>query len=266
MASNFRIMYGCNFDSATITSSSEEGALIDDNVVDDFVSKVWRSTATTDQWLKFDLGAAATLTSIGIFGHNFTSAATIQVQATSSDGFGTIGNGTADNRMAWSTTFTISTDDDSKVIDKSVVFFSQKYRWWRLTMRDGAATTDAYMEVGRVMGGAYWEATNNFRFDFTKQYADPSLRDETEGQQLYTKARTKYWTYLLQWSYMTRADQDKVETIFRNIGRAEPCMVSLDPDDYPTLESIYGWLNSDIEFTMDVTGNTSYSAEFVERF
>jgi len=262
MAANFRIMYDCAFDAATITSSSEEGALIDDNVVDDFISKVWRSTGTADQWLKFDLGSATTISGIGIFGHNFTANATVMVLATSADGFPTVG--VANSTPGWSTTFTIETDSDSVVIDKSVVFFAQKYRWWQVTMQDNA-NTDGYMEVGRVMGGDYWESANNFRYDYEKRYADPSFRDESEGQQLYVKARTKYWSYMLAWSYMTQADQDQIETIFRNIGRQEPCMVALDPDDYPTIETVYAWLNSDVQYRKDRTGNATYSATFRER-
>lgn len=263
MAANFRIMYDCAFDSATITSSSEEGALIDDNVVDDFVSKVWRSTGTADQWLKFDLGAAATLSGIGIFGHNLSAGATIRVQATSVDdfsaGISTVPAGGAQALIA------MATDADGVVITQSVLFFAAKYRWWRITVQDNA-NTDGYMEVGRVMGGEYWEAANNFRYDYGKQRTDPSLRDETEGQQLYVKKRKKFWAYMLAWSFMTQADQDQIEAIFENIGRSEPAMVSLDPDTYPAIETIYGWYNDDIAFRKDVSGNATYRATFRERF
>lgn len=165
--SSVRFLYDFKFDDATITSSSEASGLPDDNAVDDFVAKKWRTTADTGQWIKFDLGSPAKkITMVAIFGHNLTSGATITLEASSDNDWEGEGDPEYSQVMTWN--------------EKAIVeFLDETYQWWRITFEDGD-NSDTYIEIGRICAGEYIEPTVNVSQDVQKQYIDPSVKQESE--------------------------------------------------------------------------------------
>ena len=156
--SNARFLYTFKFDGATITSSSEVSGLVDDNAVDDFVAKKWRTTADTGQWIKFNLGSAKKITMAAIFGHNLTSGATVMLQANATDSWGAPSYSQA---MTWN--------------EKAIVkFLDETYQWWRITFEDGS-NPDEYIEIGRICAGEYVEPDVNVNEEVQKKLIDPSV-------------------------------------------------------------------------------------------
>lgn len=226
---NVRFAYDFDtWDGATITSSSEETNLPDDNVVDAFVSKVWRATGDSSEWIKFDLGSAVNIKMVGLFNHNLSSGATVKLQANATDVWT---SPSYDVTLTWNAY-------------KIVKFLDETYRWWRITFADGS-NPDNYIEVGRIVGGDYLEPTYNIVDGFTKGLVDPSYIKPVEGLETYASARSKYWTYTLSWLWLTRAVQDDLQDMFETIGTTERLVVSLDPTNYPSKDSIYCMVRSD---------------------
>ena len=142
--SNARFLYTFKNDLATITSSSESGTLIDDNVVNVFVAKKWRTTGDAAEWIKFDLGSAKKITQVAIFGHNLTDASVITLEAHASD---TWVAPTYSKVLTWGE-FCITE------------YIDQTFQWWRITFAD-ASNPDTYIEIGRICMGEYVEPTVN---------------------------------------------------------------------------------------------------------
>ena len=248
MSANIRFLYTFDFDSATITSSSEATNYTDDNVVNDLVGKKWRTTADTAEWLKFDLGAATNIKEIGLFGHNFTSGATIRIEAHATDLW---------DAPSYSLAMTYNAD-------KMVSFIDQTYRWWRITFAD-AANPDTYVEVGRVCAGVYYEATVNIENAFARTRHDPSKKLKTEGQQTYHLKKSKYWTYDFSFRLITRTQQESFRTMFDSIGNTEPVVVSLNPDDYPSADSIYAEMTTPLEEAVQLLEMGDVAMAFEEK-
>lgn len=218
--SNIRFLYTFDFDSATITSSSEASGFADDNVAHVNVKKTWRSTGDTAEWLKFDLGSAQNIKEVALLNHNLTSGATITLEANATDSWGAPSHSSA---FTWKTA-------------KIVKFLDETYRWWRVTFAD-AANPDAYIAMGRICAGVYVTPSRNITERHIKAPIDPSIIQEYGSP--YALKRKKYWEYRVRFKEISRADQDILTAMYDTIGVTEPVVVSLDPDTYPSVDSIY---------------------------
>jgi len=98
----------------------------------------WKSTGDTSENLVIDLGSALTPTAVIIADHNFTSGATVTIEANSSNAWG-----------APAYTYTFST-----ITDPLVLYLSQTYRYWRLVIAD-ASNPDTYLRIGQLYLGDY---------------------------------------------------------------------------------------------------------------
>jgi hypothetical protein len=246
--SNVRFLYAFKFDDATITSSSEESSLPDDNVVDDFVAKVWRATGDTSEWIKFDLGSAMKITMCAIFGHNLTNAATVKLQGNASDAWGA---------PIYDTAFTY----DELAL---VLFLDQTLRWWRITVAD-AANPDGYIELGRVCAGEYIEPSVNVHQDVTKRFVDPSYKQYSEGRQGYAVEKDVYRVFEVMFDDIDRTQQDQLETMFRSVKTIRPLVVALDPDNYSRDDTIYCEMTTGLDMALGALAYGDVSVSFEEK-
>jgi len=229
-----RILYNADtWDAATITASTEANSdLAGTNVIHDHVAKKWRATGDTAEWVKFDLGGATKLTCVALFGFNFSSAATVTLEANASDSWGS---------PSYSQALTIATDADSNVLSRLVFFLDQTYQWWRITIAD-ASNADGYVEVGRIIAGEYYEPTRGHRDAFSIDMVDPSEGVRAPGRQTFFKARNKFRRFSVGFDLYDQTQADKLSAIFDKIGTSEPCVVALDPSNRPSKDSGYCYL------------------------
>lgn len=145
-------------DSATITASSEVASLPAANVAQAWRSKPWRSTGDSSEWIKFDFGSAQAVRAFALVGHNFTSGATVKIQANATD--------------VWtspSIDVTLTYHADNLVYLWSS---DQSYRYWRISIEDGS-NPDGYVEIGRVFLGPTTIPERNF-IRWGKERIDPT--------------------------------------------------------------------------------------------
>lgn len=239
MAAKLRILYNHDaWDAATITSSSEASShLADDNVVDDNPARPWRTDDEQDEWIKFDLGSAQQITCVALFNFNLSSGATVRLQANSSDSFGS---------PPYDQALTIVTDADSVVFKRLVFFLDQTYQWWRITV-DDYPNTDGYIQIGRIVGGAYYEMSRNYSEQFGIQIADPSEGREVPGAFSPKRSQEDFRTITLDFEFVEETERDKWEAIFRKIGNRSPVVLALDPTDRPTKDSAYCVLKTPLQ-------------------
>jgi hypothetical protein len=225
-----RVLYNSDsWDAATITSSSETGDLADDNVVNDQVAKPWRATGDSAEWIKFDLGSAKDITCIGLFGGNWTSAATITLEGNATDSWGA---------PTYSQVLTVETDEDSVVFKQIVLFLDETFRWWRITFAD-AANPDGYIEVGRIKAGEYYEPTRTYSEGWSFVPVDPSEGDPKPGVVSVWRTRAEFRQVAVRFRFMNETQFKKFWTMYRKVGKRKPIILALKSTTEPTIYSLY---------------------------
>jgi len=121
-----------------------------ENVQDQRLTTVWHSTALTAQTVIIDFGAAVSITTAAIMGHNITSAASVI----------TVAGGTSASVFATAETLTFSEDMILKFFD------AQSYRYWKFTV-DNQGNADGYISIGRLWLGTYIQISPTSLDDFT---------------------------------------------------------------------------------------------------
>ena len=233
--SKMRLLYNTDtWDAATVTSSSELGSQPDTNALTDYIGAPWRTSGVAAEWIKFDLGGATEITQVSLFGLNLTSAATVTVEAHTSDSWGS---------PDLSQVIAISTNADSVVLQRLSVYLTANNtkRWWRITFAD-AANADGRLVVGRVKGGAYYEVPRNMDERFFVQKGDPSEGKQSQGTLAPIRKRTGFRILTLTFSHIVATQRRKMEAVFDKIGNNTPLVVCYDPDSGATEYCLFGRL------------------------
>lgn len=230
-----RLLYSSRFDTATITANTSTGDLVAGNVAHPYVSKVWRSTGNTSEWVKFDLGSAQTITAVAIIGHNLSSTATLTLQGNATDSWGA---------PTVNTVQAISTDGDGRVVNQNIFFLNNSLRWWRILITDASLS---YIQIGRIMGGAYWEPTRYHNDGWQIVQADPSEGRDQPGRQSAWKTRCPFRVSQFTVTATTQAEADKWLAVYRQVGRSVPFVITFDTSSASriNMDSLYGQFKSE---------------------
>ena len=128
-----------------------------------------------------------------------------------------------------------------------VYFLSQSFRYWRLRVQD-ASNPDGYIQIGRIMGGAYYEPARNFAESFTETWVDPSEGASLPGRQVQYREHKPFRRISTSFSFAGQTQADEFVAMYRKVGMRSPVVVALDPSNRPTKSSAYAQLGSSIPF------------------
>ncbi len=169
----------------------------------------------------FDLGSAKAIDAISIYDHNFTSGATITLEANTADSWGS---------PAFSETIVYNAD---KILQ--YLASQQTYRYWRLSIAD-ASNPDGYIEIANLGLFEYMELSKTFD-------NNPNMPVDVfmeESQSAYGIDKRWFYNYQnqyeLQFSYMTNADWTKIMAMLNVIntradGLSRPIYFNGDSSD-----------------------------------
>ncbi len=125
-----------------------------------------------------------------------------------------------------------------------------------------------YIEVSRLVVGAYWSPQYNTEYGLSVTQADTSVHTRTESGDLVTNRGISYRTMNFNLSWLPPADRLRMLEIVRGNGLARPIFISLFPnnsDDYDKEQAhqIYGKLSQlgSINHPMFDTYSTSIDIE-----
>lgn len=244
MGNNVHLLYDTRtWDAATVTASTSASGQGASRVLLDHPGRKWRSTSKTGNTLTFNLGSAFSTTLLGIFGHNFTSSATVTLAANSSSSFVTPAFGP--------TALTVATDADSRVLPRLVVKLSQTFRYWQISIDDPSNTSN-YVEIGRVMGGQYYEFVRNFKLGARISHADATPITSVPGSlENITNLGSpgRYRQFRVDFPLRTVAEARKLQAVYDLVGQSRPVVLSLDIDNYPSERSAYCFFSSDLDLS-----------------
>jgi len=251
--SKLRLLYDSDtWDAATVTSSTELGSQPATNVLTDYIGAPWRSTGDAAEWIKFDLGSAVEITQVSLFGLNLTSAATVTLEAHTSDTWAA---------PDMSEVIPMATNADSVVFPRLMVFLSadNTKRWWRITIAD-AANPDGRIVMGRVKGGAYYEVARNMDEKFYIQDADPSEGGQLPGTLAPIRKRTRYRILTATFTHIVTTQRRKMEAIFTKVGNNTPLVVCYDPDSGVSEYGMFCRLLTPLRTAYNLTNDHSQGA------
>jgi hypothetical protein len=202
-----RFLWNNLFDDATLDASTEATDYPVENIQNEWPTFAWRSIGDTIEWITINVGAASpVIKALVIKGHNFTTGASIRIQAGASTAYETI-------------------DEIHMSVAETMTFFwtAANHQYWKITITE-PASTDHYIKVGRIFLGDYFSPTYDVS-SYSMQITDPSEIGISVGGQLSVAARTHYkaWTY--QFTFIPESDKDTFETIFAEVGFSNPYFI-----------------------------------------
>jgi hypothetical protein len=198
-----------DFDTATLFYSSQANSTDYKaaNLQNIFVGQPWRTDTDLGEWSKWDLGSA---------------------------------------KLVKGFSLPITTDPDGDVYKRLVYFLDETYRYWRLVISD-PTNPDGYIQIARAMGWPYYEFVRNIRDNPRWVYADPSEGDRIPGTQSAVVQKEPFRRLRFGIPLTLRAQRDEVVTWFRKNGHFVPAVLCLDPDNYPSIDSAYCTIETELE-------------------
>ena len=231
------------WDAATITSSSALSSNPDSNVVHDKPGKKWITSTDSNEWIVLDLGAASGVTQFGMFGHNLTASATVNLQGHSSDSWG------APNFTA---AMSIASDADSVVFPRIVYYppdATPAQQFWRVTI-DDPTNPDTEIRVGRLTGTVsptYYQADRNWSDGLRIARVDPSEGNNIPGEVSNWNQLNKFRRMRLDFSLADQAQVDKLDAIFSHCGNTRPMVITKNTAERVSQDSMYCYMITDLE-------------------
>jgi hypothetical protein len=220
-----------------ITSSSEAVGFTDDNLANPARWKKWRSgTATTDQWVKFDLGSNLSLQCFAAINAEYTQAAgaTLRVQANATDSWG---SPTIDDLLVKPSPDFTRVQTDWRAVPSSL-------RWVRFYfVNPGAMMT--YFELGAVFAGTYLEPARTVKSTLSVRRIDPSVQLYAVGGQRTSVIRQKFHQVSGAFALQTATARNDLRALYESTGWTYPAILAVDPNN-PSL-IFYGSLGGSME-------------------
>jgi hypothetical protein len=224
----------------SVSASSAASGLPASNVQNPLIRRVYRSTDTNTEFLRWDLGSPQTIRQVFIGNHNFSKSASVTFSGNTTSNF---------TAPATNLTINVATDGLGATLTKTNTFFAtaQTYRHWRLKVVDPSNASSS-LQIGRVMAGSAVNPRRNLSDGFTRRIIDPSRGAMTAGRQGYFKIRQKYEELVYNLSFLDRTDWIELQAIYNKVGMHAPFVVSLQPETEPTEDSFYMQFSQQLDF------------------
>lgn len=234
---------------ATITANSQLTNYPVSNLVHPFITRVFRTGATTTAEVVFDNLAAVSVDSIAIANHNITSSATtIKLQGNATDVWT---SPSVDETLTW----------DEDIIYKT--FTSSSYRYWRIQVVD-STNPDGYIEIGRSWIGLSFTPPG-IGPTVTAEYFDESVKSQSIGGQTYGDKRFFRYAFVTNFPAITQSDRALFVAEFDRVGYTTPFFINFN-EECSDLTTYYVTLDQEsLRFT--VLSNNQYytvSANYLE--
>jgi hypothetical protein len=209
----------------TITASSRVLEYPTDNLFDTYGTQVVKFTGKTDEWLVFEKPTFFDFNSIGIVNHNFTAAATITIEAHTSDSWGS---------PAYTQTLTWKEYLIYEFI--TAVDTADNYDFVRLRVQDAANTANVCF--GIVILGDYIQLPG-FSFDvaFTDTnygVSNTSESGQTDGSSKYTGRQ-----FPVNMGAFSNTQRLAIRTLIETNGDYQPFMAVLWESDFDKEPPLY---------------------------
>jgi hypothetical protein len=232
---SMRFLYDNDFDDYTPTANSTETGYSVTNVQDYQLSKRYRATDDSTEWVLIDAGTGATVSadSAAVCSHNFSTAGTFKIQAASnSSELGTT-DGLLDEAIAHSTG--IMTE----------FFDATTARFWRFYFEDDT-NSDGYLEMGRLYLGTYFSPENEASFDWPLQLVDTSVAKFSITGEVFGDEGNIHRLLTYNFSNIDNDDRKNFATFFEEVKTVKPFVFLYKSTALSSLEALYCVVNDNL--------------------
>lgn len=241
---NLRILYDNVVDSSTLTASSTTSGFPVTNLQKEQKGLVWRSTSTTAT-VTATWSNTQSISCVLLPFCNLTSSATIQVKLYTNAGdsiavldTGAVNAGAYTPTDLWGGLSNISSSVNAYNYGGGTYARS----WFALTSAkkmeiiiSDSTNPAGYLELSRVVCGAYWTPSVNADFGINIGYLDTSEQQRSESGNLITSNGTIHKTMDFNLSSIRETERNNMFSILRGNGLRKPIFVSIFPNETQSL-------------------------------
>ena len=227
-------LYDNKVDDFTVTALSCETGFAAINVQDQQLTKAWRSTGTSSEWLAVDLGTTTVpIDHVAIAGHNFSSGATITFQMSSESNFAS---------TALSTELTYR----AGIIMEAVTATTKRFARWKV---DDTSNGDGYIQIGRGAMGTKLEISDYASPEIQTKMIDTSIvKHSITGQTFSDIGIITDTIENVAFPITTQAVKDSLETMFNDVKTAVPIFLQMYKDKSTDFKPFYGTFAEGLSF------------------
>jgi hypothetical protein len=244
-----------------ITFSSEQAGFPASNVLNPFRSKSWRTASgqITNQYIEFDCGYQIRPKTFIITneqrGIQLSPQAEIRIKGCNDGNWTTP---TANVLIPWGET----------LITKYSTSDFGSCRFWRVEISD-TASLEPFLEIGNVfLGDSIDFSSTDLNLDWEYEVLDDSESVVSDGGEAWWDKKAQRSAYRFELNYMSKAERDNLEDLFRMVGKHKPFYINLDPDMKITLAqselAIYCRFTSGLAFVNPFFGYYNCSLDVEE--
>lgn len=209
-------------DAAVLSTDSAVATLPVSNLQHPHLPKKWYSLAgVTSAYVLVDLGAAAAVDLVGLFGSNLTAAATLRIRASTSDV-------TAVSGDLYDTGVLAAMASATYGLAIHVLAAAVTARYWRIDISDASLADN--LRIGRAWLGPAWRPTDNRLYPWEIGYDDLSTVGESESGQEFVDVRPR--RRVLQFGFEQSSESEMFENAFaldRVAGVTGQVVAALEP-------------------------------------
>jgi hypothetical protein len=249
-----KFLYTNAFDTASLTASTTETDFPVSSLQNRFLAKTWKTTNSTLQYLKIDLGSAKTITDFTFFNNNFTSSAVVTLCGHASD----LGNALTD--WAGATYNQVITNFDER---SGHIALSQTLRYWYFHVTY-PLHPNGFFSLGRIVMGQSISTDENFNEEFQESMVDPSEQEWGQGGHPFSTERPRHTVLSFTFRNLNEANQLILRNLWKAVYKTEPFVVILDEASEPVNLTRYGVLQSDMVFDWTFNGRATIPMIFRE--
>jgi len=223
---------------STIIAGSQVSSLPIENVQNNPVAKIWRTSNSNSDHILINMGSQVSIRIVALLGTNLTSSATIRIRADNSDTTATTGaildTGVVDANI-----------DDNYNTLYYVLNSDTTAQYWRIDLADNILSV---LEVGRLFMGPAFFPDTKAQFGWTLNYKDSSSISQSLGNQTFIDPRNKERMLAFTLSFLSESEAyDTIFELQRRIGQSENILVMMNENETDSLRrsqySIYGLIN-----------------------
>lgn len=231
-----KIIRSINIKNATITALSENPLYnFDIALIDSRLSRYGQTLTDTAQWIKFEYSSAIDVDIIGIFGNNFTTTATVKIQANTTDVWT---SPSIDQALTYTKDGNASIDLERDVGVWSHQFSStQSYKYWRIYV-DDSSNPDTYLKIGFIfMDEELVMPGMSVNQIFTSNTNSKPITS-TSGQ-TYGIKRLKFNGAAFNFPIVTETQKTAIDKFYYNVDIVEPYMCMVWEDSLDVQRPLY---------------------------
>jgi hypothetical protein len=255
--SNLRIIYKNLFDDydtlSLLVGTSSSGFPLT-NLIDDTKSKTWRSTDLLSPKIEVTWAAEQMLSGVALAFANLIAGSTFQITLYDATSGGTLllDTGAVEVENSYDAPVGFSSIGSASYAygggTNLATFFDVTPGVRRMEIEfTSAGNPDGYIEISRIIAGAYWEPEKGASYGASVAFVDSTVGQRTSAGGLVTDRGTIHREMSFSLGAMSATDKAFLNYMFRTIGKSQPLFISLTPGVSNAENELFGQIYGKLE-------------------